>query len=327
MELSKALADFLMAKTQEALAAGTIQQYGWHLGRLVVWLQGEGVLTVGEVERGHLRRWGASLYGAWSVATVKCAVVAAKGWFRWCHQEGLCSSDPGTGLKFPKVPLQVQKTVSAEQLEELLAVCDGGAVKGVRDAALLSLLFDSGLRRRELLSLTPGCLDFERGVVSVPRRKGGNAGWSVMGQGTMVRLQKWLKVREPAEGIEALFVQVGGARPGQALQAEGLKTLLARLAAEAGLPRLGAHAFRRGWAVALVEAGAPTRVIQEAAGWSSEQQLLRYTQALDAQRLARQFSPVDRMRNGGGSTGAPEADGQLPLWASWPPDRAGKAGP
>lgn len=324
MELSKALADFLMAKTQEALAAGTIQQYGWHLGRLVAWLKEEGVLTVGEVERGHLRRWGASLHVSWSVATVKSSVVAARAFFRWCHQEGVCT-DPSTALKFPKVPLKLQKTVSAEQFASLLAACDDSA-KGKRDAALLSLLFDSGLRRREVLCLTPGCLDFERGVVSVPRRKGGNAGWSVMGQGTMARLVAWLMVREPADGVEALFVQVGGSRPGQALQAEGLKTLLARLAEATGLPRLGAHAFRRGWAVALVEAGAPTRVIQEAAGWSSEQQLLRYTQALDAQKLARQFSPVDRMKNGDAPPAPTHADEQLPLWASWP-EKAGKSGP
>lgn len=322
MELSRALDDFLMAKAQEALAAGTISQYGWHLSRLVVWLRAEGVVGVGEVERGHLRRWGASLHAGWSVATVKCSVVAARAFFRWCHQEGLCGSDPAMTLKFPKVPLKVQKTVSPDQLADLLAVCDG-SVKGVRDAALLSLLFDSGLRRQEVLCLTVGCLDFERGVVSVPRRKGGDAGWSVMGAGTMERLRVWLGVRRAAEGVEALFVQVGGGgRVGQALGAEGLKSLLARLADDAGLPRLGAHAFRRGWAVALVEAGAPSRVIQEAAGWSSEVQLRRYTQALDAQRLARQFSPVDRMGNGGSSKRVAEADEQLPLWAAWP-DQSG----
>ena len=323
MELSRVLDEFLTAKSQEGLAAGSIQQYGWHLARLLVWLTQSGVGTVEEVERGHLRRWGAGLHEQWQVATVKTAVVACRAFFRWCHQEGLCSSDPAMALKFPKVPLQMQKTVSADQFAELMAVCDVSP-KGLRDAALVSLLFDSGLRRREVLSLTPGCLDFERGVVSVPRRKGGNSGWSVMGAGTMERLRAWLRVRAPAEGVEALFVQVGGARAGQALGAEGLKTLLARLAAEAGLPRLGAHAFRRGWAVALVEAGAPTRVIQEAAGWSSEQQLLRYTQALDAQRLARQFSPVDRVRvNGAASARAPDGAGeQLPLWARWP-ERSG----
>lgn len=208
-------------------------------------------------------------------------------------------------LKLPKVPLAMQRTLTGEELRRLLVSCDGSA-KGVRDAALLSLLGDSALRRAEFLSLTPGHLDFQRGIVAGVIRKGGQTGWAPFGAATAERLRRWLAIRAPAEGVEALWLSLrGDATQGRPLTGDGLRTIVRKRGEAIGIAGVTPHAFRRGWACAMSEACAPLKVIVEAGGWRHEKQLLRYTQALESQRLAPALSPVDRL---------PQGERQLKLW-------------
>ncbi len=305
MLLETAVYEFLDAKRQEGFSVATVEKYGWHLLRLVGWLQEQGVTTVEGIERGLLRRWGAGIREGWAPATCHQAVTAARSWLRWCQGEGFVSIDCAGALKPPKVPLAMQRTLTGEELRRLLVSCDGSA-KGIRDAALLSLLGDSALRRAEFLSLTPGHLDFERGIVCGVVRKGGQVGWAPFGAATAGRLRRWLAVRAPAEGVEALWLSLrGDETQGRPLTGEGLRTIVRKRGEAIGIAGVTPHAFRRGWACAMSEACAPLKVIVEAGGWRHEQQLLRYTQALESQRLAPLLSPVDRL---------PREERQLGLW-------------
>lgn len=307
MLLEAAVKEFLDAKRQEGLSAATVGKYGWHLLRLTGWLEEQGVTTVEGIERAALRRWGAGIRDVWSPATCRQGVTAARSWLRWCQAEGFIKGnvDCAGALKPPKVPLAMQRTLTGEELRRLLASCDESA-KGVRDAALLSLLGDSALRRAEFLSLTPAHLDFERGIVEGVVRKGGQVGWAPFGAATAARLRRWLAVRAPAEGVEALWVSLrGDETQGRPLTGDGLRTIVRKRGEAIGIAGVTPHAFRRGWACAMSEACAPLKVIVEAGGWRHEHQLLRYTQALESQRLAPSLSPVDRL---------PRGERQLGLW-------------
>lgn len=161
-----------------------------------------------------------------------------------------------------------------------------------------------GLRRAELVSLTVKHVDFERSLLYGFRRKGGSYGWASFGAATAGRLRRWIAVRHVA-GTDALFVAVGGSFPGRPLTGEGLRTIVRKIGDAAGVPGVTPHAFRRSFACLLVEGGAPTRLVQELGGWADVRQVERYTQALDAQRLARQWSPMDAIaKNGKQSPGA-----------------------
>lgn len=304
------IAEFLASRRQAGLARSTLSQYGWHLRALAAWLTEQGIDTVTAVSRSLLRKWGGSLHDRWAPATVKTAVVVCRAFFAWCVTEGAIPVNPAEGLKTPAVRMRLQRTLTAVEIAALLSVCDLETVKGVRDAALVSLLADSGIRSAELLRLTPADLDLD-GHLVVVLRKGGHQGMAFYGEATAERLRHWLTLRAKllallAPHSPALFVAVGGNTPGFPLTAAGLRLQLRRLGQDAKVAGVSPHAFRRAWACLLVEAGAPNRYIQGAAGWRSERQLLRYTQALDLQRIASQFSPIDRL-----SRALPV---QLPLW-------------
>lgn len=308
--------EFLASKRQAGLARSTLSQYGWHLRELLTWLTEQGVDTVAAVTRSLLRRWGGSLHDRWAAPTVKTAVVVCRSFFAWCVVEGAIAVNPAEGLKTPAVRMRLQRTLTAVEIGALLAACDLETVKGVRDAALVSLLVDSGIRSAELLRLTPADLDLDTHVVIV-LRKGGNQGFAFYGEATAVRLGAWLVLREKliallAPHSQSLWVAVGGNTPGEVITDSGLRLELRKLGNRAGVAGVSPHAFRRAWACLLVEAGAPPRYIQGAAGWKSERQLYRYTQGLDLRRMASQFSPMDRL--------ASAEPVQLPLWSTASPD-------
>ena len=79
---------YLVASRQAGKSRATVVQYGWHLRRLVSWLEGEGVTSLVSVDRDLLRRWGASLYDVWGPATIKQAICAARSFFLFLLEEG-----------------------------------------------------------------------------------------------------------------------------------------------------------------------------------------------------------------------------------------------
>lgn len=300
--------EFLGCKRSEGCSRKTVYQYNWHLERLFEHLEKQG----DTIAKGTIRRYVGDMHDAYAPATVKIAVIAIRGYCEWLVEEGHLPENHAAGLKVPRVPRRLQRTLSADELLVMLDACDDSP-KGLRDAAILSLLADSGLRRAELVSLTVKHVDFERQLLYGFRRKGGSYGWASFGAATAGRLHRWLAVRHVA-GTDALFVAVGGSTPGSALTGEGLRTIVRKIGDTAGVPGVTPHAFRRSFACLLVEGGAPTRLVQELGGWADVRQVERYTQALDAQRLARQWSPMDAIAKNG------KQSPDLPLFAQFPND-------
>lgn len=303
--------EFLAVRQLGGMSAGTIQQYGWHLRRFLAWLEEDGVAGLMELERAHLLRWRLSLPPQWSASYRKHAVVAVRTFLRWSAEQGHCDCDYGDVLKTPRVAMTPQRTITVEELATLLDACNDSK-KGLRDAAIISLLFDSGMRRSELCGLVIEDLDFERGIAQIARRKGGKTGWAPFGGATADRLRQWLVLRDAAEGVDALFINV---HHGTAITPDGLRTILRKLGKSAGVDGVSPHAFRRGWTVALFEMNASPRYMIEAGGWSNDSQLFRYSQMYEAQRKAPGLSPIDNLAQNGKSGGETI---QLPLWAKMP---------
>ncbi len=179
--------------------------------------------------------------------------------------------------------------------------CDLETVAGRREQAIISLLVDSGLRAAELCRLRVADVALEAGVLTVIG-KGGDEELVPFGDTTVRRLQAWLDVRSAAEGVETVFVSLGGLTPGQPLTTSGLRNILRRLGKKAGLDGVSPHAFRRAFACISTEAGAPSRVVQKIGRWSDIRMVERYTKALQTRRLYKQYSPADFVENRGKRT-------------------------
>lgn len=292
-DLEVSLKEFLVSMKQGDYSARTQGAYQWHLDRLLVWLAERGIISPRQVNRLLLREWGAGLYDHWQPATVKQALSACKAWFKWLHEERMIEDNPATALKLPSEKLRVHRTMRKSEVLQLVEACDISTDIGLRDRAIVSLLFDSGLRAAELCRLSLSNLDLTEREFIV-RVKGGDEkpGW--FGEVTTGYLEAWLRARKTLPAIHTVFIAIGGTRPGYPLTPGGLGRILKNIGKQATIPDVSPHAFRRGFALSLSDNGVPDDVLKDLGRWESTKQIKRYTQARQAKKIYPKFSPMDR---------------------------------
>jgi site-specific recombinase XerD len=306
MELGEAIEQFLVAGRQAGYSRETIKSYGSHLRRLKQWLAEHEIERVEELTRPIVREWGAAIREDWQATTTRGAITSARSCFQWLHREEMLDADLATALKIPRVPDKAQRTLSVNELNKLLTVCEVPAERGltehqafaatVRNAAILTLLFDSMIRSCELVALKVEDVDTDAKQVIVRAGKGGKGRVGVFGPVTAEALRVWLQARDAAPGVTELFVGIGGLTPRQPMTTSGLRVTLRRLGERAGLEGISPHAFRRGGAATATLRGAPSRLVQVWGGWSNIRMVELYTRMLqmDPEVVAvfQRYSPV-----------------------------------
>ncbi len=226
--------------------------------------------------------------------------------FRYLLKNQLLHKNPLTGLRNPR---QEQRQPRALNVDQAVAVMEGqvppGAM-GLRDLALAEVLYGSGLRVSEALSLSVDDVRTDRGFVRV-RGKGNKERLAPLSEAAKERLVEYLRLRQelaptPEQGPaqEALFV---GARGGRLTRREAQR-IVARLAAGAGIGQdVHPHTLRHSFATHLLQAGADLRSVQEMLGHSRLSTTERYTH-LDLRRIMEVY---DRAHPHAGDVGAGNA--------------------
>ena len=185
-----------------------------------------------------------------------------------------------------------QRTLNMDDVANLLQACAPGRPKDVRNAAVICLLLDSGLRASELCRLSLSGTDLDQLRLSV-LGKGRRWRRCVFSEVTAQRIRAWLPVRQlfASADTDALFVSVGGLTPGQAMTRYGWTLAWTDLAKRAGLAALSSHDFRRTFAVLSAQNRMPLNVLMSQGGWSSTEVAGRYLLALSLEN-ARVFLPT-----------------------------------
>ncbi len=305
---------FLIALRQAGCSSETIEKYKWQLDRLLVWLAERDVVRLDDLSRLLLREWGAGLYDlkckvgpkarskkpkGWEPATIRHAIFIVRSFLNWCWEEELIAENLAGALKPPKDKKRLQRTLNIDEIQELIKICDLHTLKGLRDAALVSLLTDSGLRSCEVRRLAIENVQFGvrlgKYLVNMVEviGKGGDEKSAFFGQATAERIQNWLEVRPTEADVDELFVSIGGSTPRQPFTRHGLRITLTKLGNKAGVKGVTPHAFRRSFACIADEAGASTRKIQSWGGWSDIKMVERYTRAMQAGKQYNRYSPMD----------------------------------
>ncbi|MGD9696538.1 MAG: tyrosine-type recombinase/integrase [Thermoleophilia bacterium] len=152
-----------------------------------------------------------------------------------------------------------------EEARGLILAASGRAPTGIRNRALVAMMYRSGLRPGEALALSPADLDLETGTVAVPARKGGRSRITGVDQTTRELIESWL-ARRAARGIDdgaRLFCTLAG----EPLKAAYVRELLPRLARKAGIrKRVHPLALRYANAAELAEEGMPASLIDRHLG-------------------------------------------------------------
>ena len=187
-------------------------------------------------------------------------------------------SNPTKGKKLPAEPL------TKAEAEALLMACSNRAPTGIRDKALIAVLWRTGLRVGEALALVPKDLDLQAGTCRVLHGKGDQMRLVGMDAGTVAALSRWLDRRATLgmNGRQPVFCTLSGG-PVSQIQ---VRAMLKRRARRAGVERrVHPHAFRHTHAFEMANEGKPLHVIQSQLGHSSLATTSRYVQHLGTQAV------------------------------------------
>ena len=168
LSLQSAIDQFCVAGKQRGWAPTTQIKYRKFLRYLSDWLRMRGLENTDDLSKALLRQWGADIQDEWGPETVATAVRVVRYWLHWCADEGMASPELVDCLRSPKLPKVIHRTVTPEEIQAMLAVCDTNSQNitiARRNAAIIAMLFDSMVRAAELLALDVSDLDLKGKVI------------------------------------------------------------------------------------------------------------------------------------------------------------------
>lgn len=258
-------------RNERMLAEHTMVAYERDARQVAAFCTGFGIDDPAEVEPLVLRRYLASLLAGGSARTsVARKAAAARSFFELLTRRGLVTTDPAALLGSPKIPRTLPRVLTPEQVVALVSAPDTATPTGLRDRALLELLYATGARVAEAVGLDVDALDLSHGTARL-YGKGDKERMVPVGEPACMALEAYLARGRPllAAGAppgssvsQALLLNGRGGR----LDARDARTAVTRAATRAGVGHVSPHTLRHSYATHLLEGGADIRTVQDLLG-------------------------------------------------------------
>lgn len=270
---------------EKGLSENTLESYGRDLKKFLLFIESRGITSAREIRYGdildfmtHSREEG---LGATSIVR---SMVSVKQFFKYLLSEKVLSEDPTAHIKTPKMKKAIPGVISLGDVESILGAPDESTPEGLRDAAMLEILYATGIRVSELIGLKLNDVNFELGFVVV-YGKGSKERVVPIGDKARDKLLLYLRDSRPAllKGREskALFVT----RRGAGMTRQGFWKIIKAQALKAGVTKkISPHTLRHSFATHLLERGADLRTIQIMLGHSDISTTQIYTH-VESERL------------------------------------------
>lgn len=248
---------------EDGLAKTTLSSYKSDLQKFAIWLQQAGGNDLASASEFHVMAFVAYLSESKKSTSQARFISTLRRFFKHLLMRGRIAVDPTLKIAMPVRAQRLPKVVSEAQVERLLAAPDAMEDRGLRDCAMLEVLYATGLRVSELISLQLHAINLDMGVVRV-LGKGAKERLVPLGEEAVDRIRQYLQSARPqllaGRQTHDLFVTTRGA----AMTRQAFWQLIKRYALQAGIDpqRLSPHVLRHAFATHLLNHGADLRVVQ-----------------------------------------------------------------
>jgi integrase/recombinase XerD len=251
---------------EDGLSANTLAAYRRDLTALAQWLYLSSGLSLEAVQESHLQAYFAARHSLSKATSANRRLTVFKRYFRWALRERIVQVDPTLRMLAAKQALRVPKTLSEDQVDALLNAPDSNLALGLRDKAMLELLYASGLRVSELVKLKTLHVSLNEGVLRI---MGKGSKERLVPFGDMARdslfnyMQNARSALLGAKQTDDLFVTASGPKAGTAMSRVMFWSLIKKYAVLAGITApLSPHTLRHAFATHLLNHGADLRSVQ-----------------------------------------------------------------
>jgi integrase/recombinase XerD len=305
MTVSKAIVRYREALQIQGSADRTVEAYARALLLLQDFLEAREIHLVTRITEDHLQAFRREVFYRLTRSgekigpgRVNVILAAVRGWLRWLHQEGHLARDLRPALPQVRVPVKLPREwLSDWEIERLMASCDVASATGLRDRAILELLYSTGIRNSEACALRIADVDLDNGFLRVRHGKGDKDRVVPLGRVAARWIRTYLErsrpLLAPADSTETLLI---GAR-GRPMTRHTLAYTVKRIGELASLrKRVTPHVIRHTFAAHLLRNNAPLRHIQEMLGHSKLSTTERYLRITiqDLKAAHRAYHPRER---------------------------------
>jgi tyrosine recombinase XerC len=260
--------DYLRANRNAS--AYTLKNYGTDIRQFLAYSREHGVADVGQIDRPFLRDYLAALAEQGYVkASIARRLAELRSFGAFLVREGITEHNPFRLVSAPRTPKRLPRYLTVAEVEALLAVPDEATPPGLRDRAIIEVLYGAGLRVSELAGLDVADVDLEQAQVRVVG-KGQKERIGLLGRPAVRALRGYLQAGRPAlmgkRATAALWLNQRGGR----LSSRAVALMVSRAGQQAGIRQaVSPHVLRHTFATHLLDGGADIRIVQELLGHAS----------------------------------------------------------
>ncbi len=278
--MDRLLKDFIQyVSVEKGLAKNTLESYSRDLRSFCAYLKKNGIESMGQVTRAEIVGYLLSLQKSGkATSTLSRNLASIRSFCHYLFNEKAIAENPASDLESPKTVKKLPRIMTLNEIDLLLEQPDSLQLTGVRDKAMLEVIYATGIRVSELISLDVGDINLEAGFVRCTG-KGSKERLIPLGSVAIRNVDRYLTESRPKlvrhNGEAALFVNQHGNR----LTRQGFWKILKKYARQANITKeITPHTIRHSFATHLLENGADLRSVQEMLGHADIATTQIYTQ-------------------------------------------------
>jgi integrase/recombinase XerD len=267
-------------RVEKGLASNSIDSYSADLGRLSSWSE-KNSLDLLTLTRQDLREWLIDLGGERLSENSKRRIISAvRGFYKFLMFDGHVTKNPAEDLVAPQKGVYIPRFLNRTEMEMLLAAPDTSTEIGLRDRAILELMYASGLRVSEAVNLKINDVDIDSGIVTATG-KGSKTRRVPVGSSAVEWLKTYLVLRRKKEDIEVenMFVNSNGTP----VNRQSIYISITEYAEKCGFEGVSPHTLRHSFATHLVQNNADIRSVQQMLGHADISTTQIYTHITNTQ--------------------------------------------